>query len=202
MLQKAYITPVMAFVLSSFLTSQQESIEIQTEKLWHVKTAGIMGWGAASKAQRVSSALSKQKGIKDVVFDTTGEGYFRTKKKDLDPIELRSILVKALYKKRIGDVKITSLKQVDIAKPVECFELSIKGLGWSSSAHKTREVLSSIEDVIRVHPFGLNGKCLVYMQDKKALTKEKIDKALSNTDKLSLRKFKRVSVWKTIIGHE
>jgi len=47
----------------------------------------------------------------------------------LDPIELRSILVKALYKKRIGDVKITSLKQVDIAKPVECFELSIKGLG-------------------------------------------------------------------------
>lgn len=43
MLQKAYITPAMAFVLSSFLTSQQESIEIQTEKLWHVKTAGIMG---------------------------------------------------------------------------------------------------------------------------------------------------------------
>jgi hypothetical protein len=58
-----------------------------------------------------------------------------------------------------------------------------------STAIETRDVLSKLAGVTRVHPNGLNGKCVVYVQDKKALTKEIAEKALATTAKLRLRKF-------------
>jgi hypothetical protein len=58
-----------------------------------------------------------------------------------------------------------------------------------STAIETRDVLSKLDSVIRVHPNGLNGKCLVYVKDKKAFTKEIAEEALEKTEKLRLRKF-------------
>jgi hypothetical protein len=58
-----------------------------------------------------------------------------------------------------------------------------------STAIETRDVLSKIDGVIRVHPNGLNGKCLVYVKDKKAFTKDIAEEALEKTEKLRLRKF-------------
>ena len=36
-----------------------------------------------------------------------------------------------------------------------------------ATAIETRDVLSKLEGVIRVHPDGLNGKALVFVKDKK-----------------------------------
>jgi hypothetical protein len=58
-----------------------------------------------------------------------------------------------------------------------------------STAIETRDVLSKLDGVIRVHPNGLNGKCLVIVKDKKVLTEEIVAKALKGTAKLRLRKF-------------
>ena len=38
--------------------------------------------------------------------------------------------------------------------------------------------MSQLAGVIRVHPNGLNGKCLVFVKDKDAVTEEKADEAL------------------------
>lgn len=62
------------------------------------------------------------------------------------------------------------------------------------TAIETRDVLSKLDGVIRVHPNGLNGKALVYVKDKKAVTKEIIEEAMANTKKLRLRKMKKASV--------
>jgi len=59
------------------------------------------------------------------------------------------------------------------------------------TAIETRDVLSKLDGVIRVHPNGLNGKALVFVKDKKAVTKEKVEEVLSGTKKLRLRKFKK-----------
>lgn len=64
------------------------------------------------------------------------------------------------------------------------------------TAIETREVLSKIKGVIRVHPNGLNGKALVYVSDRKDLDKEKVEEALKDTDKLKLRKMKIEKVFK------
>jgi len=53
--------------------------------------------------------------------------------------------------------------------------------------------LSKLEGVSRVHPFGHNGKCLVYVTDKKAFNKQLAADALAETKKLRVRKIKRVS---------
>ena len=58
-----------------------------------------------------------------------------------------------------------------------------------ATAIETRDVLSKLDSVIRVHPNGLNGKCLVYVKDKKAFTKDIAEAALAKTEKLRLRKF-------------
>jgi hypothetical protein len=49
--------------------------------------------------------------------------------------------------------------------------------------------LSELAGVIRVHPFGLNGKVLVYVSDKKAFTEQAVsDALLKGTKELRLRK--------------
>jgi hypothetical protein len=58
-----------------------------------------------------------------------------------------------------------------------------------STAIETRDVLSKLDGVTRVHPNGLNGKCLVYVQDKKAFTEQVAKEALAKTKDLRLRKF-------------
>jgi hypothetical protein len=50
-----------------------------------------------------------------------------------------------------------------------------------------------LDGVIRVHPNGLNGKALVFVKDKKAVTEAKIEEALATTKKLRLRKFKKAA---------
>ena len=59
------------------------------------------------------------------------------------------------------------------------------------TAIETRDVLSKLAGVIRVHPNGVNGKALVYVKDKKAVTKKMIEEAMAGTKKLRLRKMKR-----------
>lgn len=58
-----------------------------------------------------------------------------------------------------------------------------------ATAIETRDVLSKLDGVIRVHPNGLNGKALVFVKDKKALTEDAVKTALQATEKLRLRKF-------------
>lgn len=62
------------------------------------------------------------------------------------------------------------------------------------TAVETRDVLSKLPGVIRVHPNGLNGKALVYVKDKKAVTKQVIEEAMASTAKLRLRKMKKASI--------
>ncbi len=62
------------------------------------------------------------------------------------------------------------------------------------TAIETRDVLSKIPGVIRVHPNGLNGKALVFVRDKKAVTKDIIKEAMASTAKLRLRKMKKAAL--------
>jgi hypothetical protein len=57
------------------------------------------------------------------------------------------------------------------------------------TAIETRDVLSKLVGVSRVHPNGLSGKALVFVKDKKAFTEDAAKKALEGTQKLRLRKF-------------
>lgn len=56
---------------------------------------------------------------------------------------------------------------------------------------QTRDVLSKLDGVIRVHPNGLNGKALLFVKGKKSVTEEQVEKALAGTPKLRLRKFQK-----------
>ena len=51
--------------------------------------------------------------------------------------------------------------------------------------------MSKLAGVIRVHPNGVNGKALVYVSDKKSVTKDVIEEAMAGTKKLRLRKMKK-----------
>jgi hypothetical protein len=62
------------------------------------------------------------------------------------------------------------------------------------TAIETRDVLSKLDGVIRVHPNGLNGKALIFVKTKDALSEEKVEEALKGTEKLRLRKFDRTKV--------
>ena len=54
--------------------------------------------------------------------------------------------------------------------------------------------MSQIAGVTRVHPFGHNGKVLVYVADKHAFTEAAAKKALvEGTSELRLRKMERVA---------
>ena len=57
------------------------------------------------------------------------------------------------------------------------------------TAIETRDVLSKLDGVIRVHPNGLNGKALVFVKDKQAFTEAAAKAALAGTKELRLRKF-------------
>ncbi len=57
------------------------------------------------------------------------------------------------------------------------------------TAIETRDVLSKLDGVIRVHPNGLNGKAMVHVKDKKAFTESAAKAALAGTKELRLRKF-------------
>ena len=58
-----------------------------------------------------------------------------------------------------------------------------------STAIETRDVLSKLDGVIRVHPNGLNGRATVHVKDKKAFTEAAVKAALAGTKELRLRKF-------------
>jgi hypothetical protein len=58
-----------------------------------------------------------------------------------------------------------------------------------ATAIETRDVLSKLEGVIRVHPNGLNGKAIVFVKDKKLFSEAGTKKALEATKELRLRKF-------------
>jgi hypothetical protein len=56
------------------------------------------------------------------------------------------------------------------------------------TAIETRDVLSKLEGVIRVHPNGLNGKALVFVKDKKVEYNDQFKAAFKDSKKLSFRK--------------
>lgn len=62
------------------------------------------------------------------------------------------------------------------------------------TAIETRDVLSKLDGVIRVHPNGLNGKCLVLVKDKKAFTEAIAKAALLTTKALRLRRIEATRV--------
>ena len=62
------------------------------------------------------------------------------------------------------------------------------------TAIQTRDVLSKLDGVIRVHPNGLNGKALVFVRDKKSVSKDIVAEALAGTKKLRLRKLAKASL--------
>ena len=77
-------------------------------------------------AKRVSSILEKEHYIKNLVFDTTGIGYFEVKgKKTPEIAEINA----ALIKKRAGKVRVKTLKEVDMEKADAVYEVSVSGLG-------------------------------------------------------------------------
>lgn len=59
------------------------------------------------------------------------------------------------------------------------------------TAIETRDVLSKLDGVIRVHPNGLSGKALVFVKDKKVFTEAVAKEALAATKELRLRKFEK-----------
>lgn len=61
------------------------------------------------------------------------------------------------------------------------------------TAIETRDVLSKLPGVIRVHPNGLNGKALVFVKDKTSVTKKVVETAMLGTKKLRLRKMKKTN---------
>jgi len=62
-----------------------------------------------------------------------------------------------------------------------------------STALQTREVLGQLEGVIRVHPFGHNGKALVFVSAGDKFTQEAANKALiQGTGTMRVRKMTRL----------
>lgn len=76
-------------------------------------------------ANRVRGILDKQKGITNLIFDTTGSGYFKAAK-GFTPVA--DDLTAALKKDRIATVKITSLKEVELPKTSAIYELTVAGV--------------------------------------------------------------------------
>lgn len=62
------------------------------------------------------------------------------------------------------------------------------------TAIETRDVLSKLDGVIRVHPNGINGKALVFVRDKKEFDTDTIGAALEKTKKLRVRKISKTSI--------
>ena len=70
--------------------------------------------------------LAKNKNLKNLVFDTTGIGYFEAGKKVPEIADLNA----ELEKKRAGKgIVVSSLTEVELAKAEVVYELAISGLG-------------------------------------------------------------------------
>lgn len=69
--------------------------------------------------------LEKDKNLKNLIFDTTGVGYFEAGKKVPEVDELNE----ALAKGRAGKVKITRIHEVELPKAEAVYEVTIAGLG-------------------------------------------------------------------------
>lgn len=65
------------------------------------------------------------KGIKNLVFDTCGTGYFEGGKEVPEIADLND----ALAKKRMKAFKVTTLTEVDMPRAEVVYELQIAGLG-------------------------------------------------------------------------
>lgn len=70
--------------------------------------------------------LEKEKGIKDLVFDTCGSGYFDVKKGyEPEIAELNELLAE----NRVRGVKIRTLELVEVPKAEAVYEVTVAGLG-------------------------------------------------------------------------
>ena len=61
------------------------------------------------------------------------------------------------------------------------------------TAIETRDVLSKLDGVLRVHPNGVTAKALIYVRGKSKVTEDMIGKALQGAKKLSLKSVKNLS---------
>ena len=69
--------------------------------------------------------LDKDKNLKNLIFDTTGVGYFEAGKKVPELADLNL----ALSKGRAGGVTVTRLTEVEMPKAEVVYEIAISGLG-------------------------------------------------------------------------
>ena len=76
-------------------------------------------------AKRVRDILDKEKNIKNLIFDTTGVGYFEAGKKVPELADLNLALVKG----RAAGVTIAKLTEVEVPKADVVYELAVSGLG-------------------------------------------------------------------------
>lgn len=174
--------------LALFLTCANAQQEVPTVKMWKLETAGIGGWGAASKAIRVRATLEKMKGVGSVVFDTTGRGYLQMRKK-LKPSQ--ESINKALAKIK-PKVTVKKLELVKFPKKMNKYELTVTGVSWQSSCIEIRGILEKVKGVVRVHAYGSNGKVIVHTNKKGVVTKKSVEALLKTHPKLKLRKLKRI----------
>lgn len=77
-------------------------------------------------AQRVGLILKKEKGIKNLIFDTCGVGYFEVRKGYAPDVEG---LNEKLVDGNVKSVKVTACAETDVPVSAEVWELSITGLG-------------------------------------------------------------------------
>jgi len=73
----------------------------------------------------VRDILAKNKNLKNLVFDTTGVGYFEPGKNVPEIADLNA----ALEKGRAGKVTISVLTEVELPKADEVYEIAVAGLG-------------------------------------------------------------------------
>ena len=166
--------------------AQQDGVP--TVKLWKLECAGIGGWGAASQAIRVRATLEKMKGIRSVVFDTTGTGYLGMRKKAQPNEQSINKILSAMK----PPVKVKKLTQVQLPKKTHKYEVTVTGVSWQASCVEIREILKKVDGVVRVHPYGANGKVIVHTTKKGVITKKVAEGLLKDQPKLKVRKFKRL----------
>ena len=77
-------------------------------------------------ANRVRGILEKQKGVRncDLVYDTTGVGYFNVSKETPELGTLNA----AIEADRVKGVKLTKLEKVDVPKHAAVTKVTVKGL--------------------------------------------------------------------------
>ncbi|MBL8751035.1 MAG: hypothetical protein JNK78_17885 [Planctomycetes bacterium] len=69
--------------------------------------------------------LEKNKNIKNLIFDTTGTGYFEAGKAPPETAELNAALEK---ERALKGVKISTLGEVEMPKADAVFEIQVAGL--------------------------------------------------------------------------